>query len=642
MKRIYIFCSTIISTIIISCNYSNKLYYALESAGSNRNELVKVLEHYKNDSLKYAAACFLIENMPGHYSYLGTEIDNYYDEALNLFCSDLPVAVQRDSLLKLSETKYAGISNKIIQDVKIISSQFLIYNIDKAFYVWENAPWAQHLNFDQFCEWILPYKCSEYQKFDYWRDTLSKAFTDDIARISYNDETCNSPFKAVNTIREEIIRKVKPVGMFRKSGYPMLSASTLKNMTFGRCLDYVNLGVLTYRSMGIPAIIDETPIWGRYRAGHNWYVILDEKGDELKSEWDISSVPGSTFFPYQRIPKVYRNTYSPNIERIKYIKESMYQYPFNIFQQDITDKYYSVTDVEIKLNNVKTVEKYAYIAVFSGHSIDWKIVDFGHIKKNKVYFSNMGRNILYVAFVYDGKDLIAVSNPFIIYSNGNIDFVNPNPDIRYNLTIKRKYYSSENVVNMRNRILGGCIQASNDINFNHHDTILVLKTTDIPDKIGVNTTKSYRYWRYCSPNGSYGNIAELTFFTSDTLRVDGQTISNMEIKNASKAFDDDWLSFSESESADNNWVGLDMGVKKNISFVRIVPRNDDNDIHPGDEYHLRMWDGYMWITINKKKAYDNYLEYNNIIDGCLYSIHNATRGWDERPFVYRNGKFEWW
>jgi hypothetical protein len=43
----------------------------LKRAGGNRPELEKVLQHYSvnpGDSLKYKAAVFLIENMPGHYS----------------------------------------------------------------------------------------------------------------------------------------------------------------------------------------------------------------------------------------------------------------------------------------------------------------------------------------------------------------------------------------------------------------------------------------------------------------------------------------------------------------------------------------------------------------------------------------------
>lgn len=51
---------------------SSLLEQALEKSGDNRSELEKVLMHYSQkdaDSLKLRAAVFLIENMPGHYSY---------------------------------------------------------------------------------------------------------------------------------------------------------------------------------------------------------------------------------------------------------------------------------------------------------------------------------------------------------------------------------------------------------------------------------------------------------------------------------------------------------------------------------------------------------------------------------------------
>ena len=53
---------------------------ALQSAKNNRKELEKVLRHYQKnpaDSLKYKAACFLIENMP-FYSYsTSKQLENY-------------------------------------------------------------------------------------------------------------------------------------------------------------------------------------------------------------------------------------------------------------------------------------------------------------------------------------------------------------------------------------------------------------------------------------------------------------------------------------------------------------------------------------------------------------------------------------
>ena len=52
---------------------------ALQQAGENRVELEKVLFRYQidpTDSLKYRAACFLIENMPYHYALEGEELDS--------------------------------------------------------------------------------------------------------------------------------------------------------------------------------------------------------------------------------------------------------------------------------------------------------------------------------------------------------------------------------------------------------------------------------------------------------------------------------------------------------------------------------------------------------------------------------------
>ena len=57
--------------ITLCCCQETKLEKALQLAENNRKELEKVLTHYSihpKDSLKYKAACFLIENMPGHYT----------------------------------------------------------------------------------------------------------------------------------------------------------------------------------------------------------------------------------------------------------------------------------------------------------------------------------------------------------------------------------------------------------------------------------------------------------------------------------------------------------------------------------------------------------------------------------------------
>lgn len=632
--------------LIFSCsNIKDPLEYALIIAGPNRCELEKVIDYYKDDPIKLAAARFLIENMPGHLSYKSNSINQYYEIALNLTKSDLTPTQQRDSLLALSETLFFGIDQDVIQDARIIKANFLIHNIDMAFDAWKNERWAQHVTFDQFCEWILPYKCVEFQNFDNWRDTMRATFWWNVAHMDYDDESFDSPFRAVNTIRSEISWRVKPVGLYNRSGFPMRSASTLAHMTFGSCADYVNLGVLTFRSYGIPVMIEETPSWGRYRAGHTWYTLLNDNGEEMRSEWDISSTPGSPFFPHQRIPKVYRHQYAINKERVPYHNKSVYQYPFSIFNIDVTDKYYNTSDITIQIRKgANLAEDFAYIATFNGHSSEWSLIDYGEIKKGKVIYKKMGRNILYIALGYNGEELVPLSWPFILHKDGSIEYITNGNNSTESIDITRKYYSSENVVNMRKRILGGCIQASNSSDFNDAVTVYNIDSLNISDKNKIQNNGKYRFWRYMSPKGSYGSIAELAFFDLDTIVMNGIPIcqNGIDTEIARKAFDGDWLSNYETGIADGNWVGADFGNPVSVEYVRIVPRGDDNDIHPGDEYELKYWNGIFWQSLGKSIATNNSIHYDNVPKGALLWLCNHTRGWDERPFLHKNGVIEWW
>lgn len=77
MKNIYVVL-IIFSNLLFSCSSTemNKLALALDSAGDNREELLKVLQYYKNDpdTLKYKAAVYLIQNMPYHCSTYNKDV----------------------------------------------------------------------------------------------------------------------------------------------------------------------------------------------------------------------------------------------------------------------------------------------------------------------------------------------------------------------------------------------------------------------------------------------------------------------------------------------------------------------------------------------------------------------------------------
>ena len=121
-----------VTAIITGCNNRSSLDRALELAGDNRSELEAVLNHYKDNTEKLAAARFLIENMSAHYSYDGNEIYQYYDYAAQILTNkELTPEQQRDSLLAMSTGKYRNLPNLTIPDAQIIKAEFLIDNIDK-------------------------------------------------------------------------------------------------------------------------------------------------------------------------------------------------------------------------------------------------------------------------------------------------------------------------------------------------------------------------------------------------------------------------------------------------------------------------------------------------------------------------------
>ncbi|MCQ2058511.1 MAG: hypothetical protein MJY71_01610 [Bacteroidaceae bacterium] len=650
-KYRYIILSLFISIILISCsNHSYLLSDALRRAGDNRHQLELVLEHYRNDAEKFAAARFIIENMPGHYSYYGENIFDYYKQALEVVSDkNMSPDQQRDSLRTLSTEEYPLLEFRTIQDVKIITADFLIYSIDHAYDQWKTRPWAQHLNFDQFCEYLLPYKFRELQSLDYWRDTLANHFSDNLKQMEPSDERSFTAYGALETMRNEIVYKVNPILRWTDyGGYPLLSASTMPYMTTGSCLDYVTMGASAFRSVGLPVVMDYVPLWGRNHEGHSWYVLLNDRGMEFPAPNDITTSPGWGFYPYERFPKVFRSTYSHNKRIIEYNKKSKYRLKFNMFMTDVTDKYFKTSDLDIDVfDNIHLKDKYVYIAMFSVNEANkWYILDFGEMHRGKAHFEKMGRNMLYLVFGYDGKKILPISYPFILHKSGNVEYIKFDDSEMRSVTLKRKYYQSANVLYMRRRLKGAQVQASNYSDFRKIDTMYTIENIYVPDKLPISTQKSYRYWRYLSPDDSYGSIAELSFFNEQDNEIEGQHIACQKATffEMERAYDNNLLSNFEADSTSGIWVGMDFGMPVKISGVRVIPRSDDNDVCVGNEYELFYMDAHSnWSSLGKKNAVANYVTYNNVPQNALLWLKNNTRGINERPFIMdQNGKITWW
>lgn len=653
-KSIYALFATFLLVAFCGCSEEEfNLRYALKAAGENKYELKAVLKHYRTidkDPEKLKAAKYLIANMPGHYSYADTAKANmFYAIAYDVLTSGRDMFWQRDTIQKISFGEFSDMSSNIVSDVKVMTAEYLIYSIDHAFSQWRTRPWAQHLSNEEFREYLLPYKVAELQKFDHWRDTLAAHFSDSINRLPVDNDQCRTLYGALEIVRNEMVWKIRPNIIWETSnGCPLLSAETMINIKFGSCNDYVTLATAVFRSLGLPAFLDDVPFWGRGNQGHTWYVFISDNGVLTPTEEDVTTPAGwGGFFPYERFAKVFRSSYSMDKEILKYRKTAKYVFPFNYYKHDVTNSYFRTSDIQIKIKEgLKLKDRYVYIASINNkEGPRFNIIDLGRIKHGKACFEKMGRELLYIAMGFDGTKLVPISDPFIIRKDGRVDYVVYDNSRKRSIELRRKYYESYNVVTQRRKILGAKIQCSDNRDFKDALTLYTIDTTAIPNRIELKAPRPYRYWRYMSPDGSWGNLAEIAWFDENGEKLSKRGIANAEAGQDAidRAYDGNLLSNFEINQPNGNWVGMDMGKPTLVSSVMVVPRSDDNDVFPGNDYELLYWDGKKWSSAGYQRATDNVLIYDNVPNQCVFWLRNYTCGRDERPFLIKdNGEIEWW
>lgn len=641
--------------LVTACSKENTyLKSALRAAGDNRHELELVLEHYRNidpDEQKLEAASFLISNMPAHYSYSDKLMEQFNDCALSVLENkDLSVSEQRDSIKCLYYNGYAELAGNRVSDIRIMKSDYLIAGIDQAFEQWRDRTWNDHVDFDRFKEWLLPYKGAELQPFDDWRGLLGNKYADSISSLRQNETDSLGTYGVIDIVRNEIHTKNSPTVFWGdENGPSLLDARCLAAMTYGTCHDYVTMGTLVFRSLGLPAAVDYVPVWGRNNEGHSWFVFLSDKGNVVPTVNSLIMPPGIGFYQYERIPKVWRSGYSINRRVLEYMNKARFVYPFNPCAKDVTQEYGRTYNLEVPLlKGVKHKDRYAYIAMaVNQDGPSWKVLDFGKIRHGKAHFENMGGQMLYMVMCYDGKELVPASSAFIVRKNGDIEMVPAydGHELSHDgiVRLRRKYYESYNVVDMRSRMIGGAIDCSDTPDFRQYVTLYSIDS--ISTSVSLHPDVGWRCWRYRAPSGSYGSLAEMEVIGQYGSRIlGGKVISNPGIGTdvSNMAFDNDLLSNFESESPDGNWVGVDFGCPCRLETIRLYPRSDDNDIVPGLDYELLAWNGKDWAVLTTFRAKEPYFD-AHVPHGVLLWLRCRNRGKNERPFVVdERNIITWW
>ncbi|MDN5290564.1 MAG: hypothetical protein PWQ06_803 [Anaerophaga sp.] len=406
-----------------SCtNYPANVNETLDLAQENATELERVLKHYSNtgEKLKFEAACFLIGNMKYKFSYT----ENYVD------LNGKPIHIDYSKYLNTQEVREALDSigkqipyikkSDVIPDYTTIKANYLIKNIDQAFYLWKNVKWSKHLSFNDFCEYILPYRVLK-EPLNNWRNELYEKY--EYVIDSFVNDSVSLACEFLNSgLNDSIIF------------WPAYSLSLNQQIVDsifiskkGKCPDLTILSTSCLRAIGIPVLIDQCFYWGNSGFGHIWNRLIIEDGSTVRFNSIDKTKPPGKYPNDAKMPKVFRMTYKNQKNSLFNLIKEKENIPTVFLKnniKDVTEEYTNTADIKIKLQEPPLKgETYAYICVFNYG--EWKPAYWGKIYKDSATFRNMGKDILYLPMYYRNKRLIPAAHPFIFKNDNSIKTLKP-------------------------------------------------------------------------------------------------------------------------------------------------------------------------------------------------------------------------
>ncbi len=351
-----------------SCShYSSEIETVLKQSGRNCKELKKVLSHYERepfDSLKLRAAEFLILNMPGKCSERG-------------------------------------------EDIKHITANYLINNIELAFEVWYKRPWGKYISFETFCEEILPYRVGE-ESLENWRKKT-------LASFAGLDSVLNNPeMTAVEACR--LVNQALPKFQY-DDDFPHMNFSQLMATLRGSCVEMATLAIFSMRALGIPVAVEFYPLGINRHSGHTWNSVSDSSGKHI-AFMATETDPGKLSLPDEPV-KVYRYTYSleHSIKTTDHTISQLLRRGFGAI--DITGEYFDVSNVDVELKYPLAISSdYVYLAyrdLEQWQPIAWT-VDSGHT----VRFSSLKRNQFYLPVYYVSGTQTPAGSAFWLDESGTV------------------------------------------------------------------------------------------------------------------------------------------------------------------------------------------------------------------------------
>lgn len=506
-----------------------------DSAGRNATELRKVLGSYRGNkySIQYASAEFLVRNMGWHIS---EENDGIYSDAA------------------------------------ILPYDFLREHIDHAVEQWQTSPYSKDLTFEEFCEYLLPYRAaygfghnvSGKERYDWVVEHIG--LPDSITDIK---ELIKHYNHGVHALRE---RGGKRNAQFRDGLNDLLYDD------YTDCADKAVQTCLNLRAIGVPCVVEHNLGYRTFKAHHNHCAVWDTQHKEwIKFDAEgVSDYPGEGDWTSAELLNLYRETYAPQAGTPYVEGEKMPRGFVSPCQKDIT---HHTVSIEIPLDTILN-GSVPYLATFHRSETGLQPFTYGRIVGDKAIFDHVVPTVWYVVAIYpQGKQQI-ISRPFWVNDASNrlasityADFSGVEGSTE-DITIYRKYPIKERLVKRARTLIGTTIEGANHPDFSDAHLLWRLDSMPLPEVEHYPFLKkgNYKYYRLNTPEAC--EVSVLEWLTADGVLP----ISD----NNNKAYDGDMT----TAPTDSTSITLSLLQPQRVIGVNLAPINADNAITPGHNYQL--------------------------------------------------------
>ena len=665
MKKIVPYIILAMAAAVTSCgnggtvpDCGSQVEQALSLAGENRAELEKVLARYSvapDDSLKLRAAEFLIGNMPGHSYYEGEALDNYleyYPLLYRVRSRGQEPSVAADSIR--SEYGFFDIGSLARKyDIQEVDSAYLCRNIEWAFKVWEEQPWGKNVPFDDFCEYVLPYRVGD-EALPEWRETYYARYNGILDSLrNSSGPGKEDPLEAARCLSDALL---KPGMLY----FTSVSPASLPHIgpeaaqwRSGSCRDLSDFFLYVCRSVGIPCAADYFPLRGDDNVEHTWVALWNRDGRMYYQEFSdtVTPVEGSKIWNDAK-SKVYRHTFGRNMaitEDMSRVDSTgvadMFREPFFT---DVTEKYspHFMEELRIPSSMLYPGRRPDVMYLCLSARLSWQPVDYAAPDRKGVTFRNLDRGYIMRAASLDGDRMRFWTDPFYVREDGSLHFFAPDggtEDVTVYSKFPLKFESY-----LRDRMPGGVFEGSNDPDFRNRDTLYVIDRS--PERLCVRVRPdrkgAYRYVRYYGPDGGFCNVSEIAFFDSTGRPLVGKVTGTPGCMGGdgtheyTNVFDGSTETSFDYREGYGGWAGMDFGAPVTVDSIVYSPRNRVNYVMPGDEYELFYCDK-VWKSAGTAIAAADSLVFHDVPSGVLYLLKSHSRGQQERIFSYAEGRQVW-